>query len=244
MLTLHHADWLPWLLVAALLNGLFGFAAWRCGSVDSAGAAVGALLGLTIAFCQGLPGLLLVLFVGVGSGLTRLRYAEKAKLGAAEARCGRRGVANALANCGVAALCAALSRFGDSTLWEVAFAGALAAALADTTESELGMLLGRQAYLPPRFKPVTPGTEGAVSWAGTLCGALAAMVMAATAGLGTLGPLEQLAVAAGGFAATVLESFVGAGRQLNNHLLNTVTTATGAGLAALIAGLASGALGK
>lgn len=224
-------------LAANLLLGLIGHLA---GALDRAGAATGAVLGTLIWLGLGPAGWgLLALFVVAGSAMTRYGYAEKQARGHAEERGGRRGWRNAVANAGVAAACSLGAMLGGD-LWLAAAIGSLAAALADTTESELGSIIGRRAYLPPRFRPVPPGTEGAVSLAGSaagLCAALALAAAAAAAGL-VAWPLV-LPVGLAGFAATVVESLVAAGRRFGNHLLNLLTTALGAGFAAAAAWLLS-----
>lgn len=217
-------------LPANLLLGLIGLAA---GALDRAGAASGAVLGTLIWLGLGPAGWgLLALFVVAGSAMTRFGYAEKQARGHAEERGGRRGWRNAVANAGVAAACSFGALLGGEA-WLVAAIGSLAAALADTTESELGSIVGRRAYLPPRFAPAPPGTEGAVSLAGSACGLAAGLALAAAAAAAGLVPWPLvLPIGLAGFAATLVESLVAAGRRLDNHLLNLLTTALGALLAA------------
>ena len=47
-------------------------------------------------------------------------------------------------------------------------AAALSEAAADTTSSEVGQAFGKTARLVTTWSPVTPGTDGAVSLAGTM----------------------------------------------------------------------------
>jgi uncharacterized protein (TIGR00297 family) len=54
------------------------------------------------------------------------------------------------------------------------FVTAVAASLFDTAATELGQLLGKRAILLTSFHRVTPGTRGAVSFAGSAVGALGA----------------------------------------------------------------------
>ncbi|HXY18642.1 MAG TPA: DUF92 domain-containing protein [Gemmatimonadales bacterium] len=121
---------------------------------------------------------------------------------------GRRAVQVA-ANGGVAAAAALLSRTHPA--WTSAFAGALAAAAADTWSTEIG---GRSAR-PPRLvttgRPVAPGTSGAVSWLGSAGGAAGATFIAAAAALLALvRPVAAVGVAVGGVAGGLADSLLGA----------------------------------
>ncbi|MCC7493420.1 MAG: DUF92 domain-containing protein [Fimbriimonadaceae bacterium] len=221
------------------MNSALGLLGWRVGAITPSGVLAGAVYGLLIYLGAGpVAYAVLALLVVAGSGFTRLGYRRKVALGAAQERRGARTWRNATANCAVAAAAAVGSAVGWGDAWLAACLGALAAALADTTESELGMLAGRRAYLllPPRR--VAPGTEGAVSLEGSLLGWLAAALALAVACAGGLLPwaaLPLLATAA--WLGTVTESLLAGGRALNNELLNTVTTLTGAVLAGFASGL-------
>lgn len=61
-------------------------------------------------------------------------------------------------------------------LWLAAIAS-LATAAADTTGSEIGQLVGRQAFLPLTLRRVPVGTEGAISIEGTLAGLVAGVLV-------------------------------------------------------------------
>jgi uncharacterized membrane protein len=191
---------------ALAVNLALAVGAWRAGAIAASGALAGAAYGACVALGLGLPGYaVLAWFVVVGSGATWVGARRKPPHEPRSAR-------HATANCAVAAL-----------------VGALAAALADTIESELGVVWGRRAWLPTTWRSCPPGTEGAVSVAGTLLGLAAA---AATAGLGALVGLVPAAsvpaLAAAATAATGLESWLGARWTWSNEALNFVTTASGA----------------
>jgi len=125
---------------------------------------------------------------------------------------GRRRAVQVAANGGVAAACALLSR--GAPAWTAAFAGALAAAAADTWSTEIG---GRSRSVPRLITSgaaVPPGTSGGVTWMGTAGGAAGAVFVAAAAALlGLVGPLAALPVAAGGIAGTLADSLLGATLQ-------------------------------
>ncbi len=223
---------------ALAVNAALAMTALRAGAVSRSGAAAGTVYGLAVYLALDWRGYcVLATFVVAGSGFTRYGYGRKLGLGVAECRSGARTWRNATANCLVGAVCAQAAGLTGQEMWRVAFVGAFAAALADTTESELGVLLARRAYLPPRLRSVAPGTEGAVSPAGTAAGlaaALALAALAATLGLVTWPAAVPVALAA--VAATAVESLVAAGRELNNDALNLLTTLAGAVLAVAVAG--------
>ena len=218
-------------LAALAVTALFAALAYALGMVSRGGALGGLVVGTTIYYCLGPPGFAaLALFVVGGSLLTRLGYGRKRRAGTAEAGGGRRGAKNALANAGVATLCALLAALTSLD--------AFAAAFADTAESEVGLLYGREPRLITTMRMVPPGTDGAVSLPGTLAG-LAAAGLTAALGL-ALGLLEEpalmLLVALAAFLGTVVDSLVGAlAPRVGNELTNVLCTLVAAVLALILA---------
>ncbi len=202
------------------------------------GALGGFLVGTLIYVCLDWRGFaILALFVAGGSALTRIGYAAKQRAGTAEARRGRRGARNALANCGVAVVCAVLAAITPfAEAFTVAFAAALGAAFADTAESEVGQLSRRAPRLITTFKTVSPGADGAISAPGTAAGVLAAGATALLAfTLGMVGGAAAFAVWAAAFLGTVADSFVGAlVPRFGNELTNVICTLAAAFLALLL----------
>ena len=179
----------------------------------------------------------LALFVAGGSALTRIGYAAKRRAGTAEARRGRRGARNALANCGVAVICAVLAVVTPFPgAFTAAFAAALGAAFADTAESEVGHLSRRRPRLITSLKPVAPGSDGAISAPGTAAGITAAGVTSLLAlALGMVGGTAALVVWIAAFAGTVADSLVGAlAPRIGNELTNVICTLVAALLALLL----------
>ena len=125
---------------------------------------------------------------------------------------GRRTPVQVLANGGVAAAAALLSRLDP--VWLPACCGALAAAAADTWSTEIGARSPSTPRLVTTGLPVPPGTSGGVTWLGTLGGVAGAAVLAASAALlGLATPALAASIAAGGVAGGFADSLLGATLQ-------------------------------
>lgn len=217
------------ILVAVIGTGAFAALAFSLGMVSRSGALGGFLIGIVIFVSLGWRGFaVLALFVVGGSALTRLGYGRKRRLGKAEGRGGRRGVENALANCGVAVACALLSALTPYPgAFAAAFVAALGAAFADTAESEVGQLAAGSPRLITTLRRVQPGTDGAVSLPGTLAGFAAGLLTAALGlALGLVeGPGSAMVVALAAFAGTLADSLIGASApRAGNELTNVLCT--------------------
>ena len=223
------------LLVAIPITVLFAALAYALGMVSWSGAAGGAIVGALIYACLGPQGFaILALFVVGGSVLTRIGYGRKQGSGTAQESGGRRGAKNAIANCSVAVLCAILASVTGNAAFAAAFVASLGAAFADTAESEAGQLSGRWPRLVTTMRRVQPGTDGAVSFPGTLAGICAATLTAALGfWLGLVGSGgDAVLVALAAFLGTVTDSLIGAlYPRLGNELTNLVCTFVAAVLA-------------
>jgi uncharacterized protein (TIGR00297 family) len=218
------------LLTALLVTGAFAAFAYALGMISRSGALGGLLAGTTIYASLGPRAFaILALFVIGGSLLTRLGYGSKQRNGTAQEHGGRRGARNALANCAVATFCAILAAATGSEHSIAAFVASLGAAFADTAESEIGQLFSRTPRLITTLQKVPPGTDGAVSFPGTLAGVGAAGLTAILAlGLGMLEtPGSALVVAIAGLLGSIADSLIGdlsprAGNELTNVLCTLV----------------------
>ncbi len=227
-------------LPALAVNATAAALGWTSRTVTGGGAWAGFLIGTAVFVSAGWRGWwLLVIAFAAASAASRVGWARKTLLGIAEARGGRRGAANAVANTGLAALAAVLgvtTPYGEAA--RVAFVAALVAGASDTVASEIGKAWGSRTVRLTTFDRVSPGTPGAVSPEGTLAGVLSAAGLAAAAGL--LGLVPWAAVLAVVVAATVagfLEGVLAAAFEgpgiLDNDLLNLLNTASAAALALL-----------
>lgn len=100
----------------------------------------------------------------------------------------------------------------------IGYVASLATKLSDTFASEIGKAYGKRTFLITTFKPVPPGTEGAVSLEGTLAGVVGSILMAgAGVGLKLMGWNAVPLVLVAAFVATNVESLLGASLQNDQH---------------------------
>jgi len=225
---------------AVAVNLVLGGLAWWRGAVSRSGFVGGALIGtLILALGGGGAYLTLCAFFVVGTAATRLGYSRKARAGLAQEERGRRGSRHALANCATGTVLAVSMAFWPAIAPAVGLVAAFATAASDTLGSEIGQLYGRRPYLPTTFRPVPPGTEGAVSLEGTLAGVLGSTALGALGwASGMFPPLGIGVVVIAAFVGTTVESYVGAiwGREarIGNEAMNFLNTLVGAAVAVLI----------
>ena len=113
-------------------------------------------------------GYLLLGFFISSSLLSRLFKRRKANLEEKFSKGSQRDAGQVFANGGIAGLFVILHVLMPEALWPwLGFAGALAAANADTWATELGVLSRAAPRLITTGKTVEPGTSGGVSWTGT-----------------------------------------------------------------------------
>jgi uncharacterized protein (TIGR00297 family) len=191
-----------------------------------------------------LPGL--ALFV-VAFAATRFRRGQKEKSGLAESRRGR-GASQVAANMGAAAIAAlalppplwlAFHSYGYTMTVPILLAplvAGLAEAAGDTVSSEVGQAIGGDPILIISLKRVSPGTDGAISFAGTAAGCVAAAVIVLAA-VPTLHLDYRQAIVAwiAGILGFLTDTLIGATLErrgwLNNDAVNFLSTAIAAGLA-------------
>ena len=198
------------------------------GGVITAVLTLAPLPGMSSWYHSALPALL-ALFV-LTFAATRFGRGKKQQLGVAEDKRGR-NAAQVAANLGVAGLGAAvaLTHPLPDMLYAVVVVAALAEATADTLASELGEVLGGPPLLVTTLRRVTPGTDGAISLAGTVAGTggaiLVVLVAVSTLGL-RLG--DALAAGLGAVGGLFVDSLLGATAErrgwLNNDAVNFLST--------------------
>ena len=200
---------------------------------------------------------LMVAYFILGSAVTRVRLAQKEAAGIAEARSGARGPGNVWGSALVAAICAlgfwllkvletqeALQTnqvspwfFQALPLVLLAYVASISTKLADTCGTEIGKAYGQRTFLITTLKPVPPGTEGAVSWEGTLAGVVGSVLLAGLAwSLGLITQQQQIGMLVcvlAAFIATTIESLIGATAEdrlpwLTHDVVNVLNTLIGA----------------
>ena len=237
-------EFLRTLATSAVINLAISVVAGGLRIVRPSGVLAGFVFGTVVLAFGGAPAYaLLWLFFGAGTLATRFGRRRKEAIGKAEAAGGRRGAANVLANVTVPAFFVAAAALSpaDAASFRLAVAAAFATALMDTAGTELGQAIRSATVLLPDFRRVAPGTDGAVSIAGTSAGLLGALLVGTGATLaGWIAPVGIPVVVLAATVGTVVESLLGrdgaAWRISNGHVLNFVNTLAGAGTALLVSG--------
>lgn len=235
---------LSWRGMALAINLVFAAGALSARLVSVGGAAGGLVIGTLLLIHGGIDFYLLLLtFFTLCAIATRIGFHEKSLMGCAQDNKGRRGAKHALANCLVPVLAAlgyGLTEGAD--LWfALLYCGSVATAFSDTISSELGQLLGRSPFMPGTFHLTSPGTPGAISVEGTLCGMAAAALLAGLAALMQTIPLDAApAVMIGAWIGFYAESYIAArwmeeGVEISNEWLNLLNTAIGGLLTIILA---------
>ena len=173
-----------------------------------------------------------VIYLFLGSLVTKIGYKFKNEKGIAEKRGGKRGPENVWGSAATGLFFAIMVKlnFTNLVFYKIGFAASFAAKLADTFGSEIGKRFGRNTYLITSFRKVERGTEGGISLEGTAASALGAIFMSLIMFILNIisTKYQFLIVAISGFLATISESFIGAKFQdkykLSNELVNSIQT--------------------
>ncbi len=219
---------------AFVINIVLIFFAQRLPLLTRSGWVHAGALGTILWGCLGLLGWLSVVsYLLLGSLVTRLGFAHKQKAGLAEDRGGRRGPENLWGSAATGALlCLLISlELAPKTILLVGFAASFAAKLADTFGSEIGKRWGGRTVLITSFRPVAPGTDGAISLEGTFASGLGSLLMTfvmVSLFYESLGIFAFL-IFLSGLVSTLVESLFGAFFQgkynfLTNEFVNFLQT--------------------
>lgn len=224
---------------------LLGYVSFALDTASLPGMLTGVLLGLlTIVLGDYGWFVILIAFFGIGGLASKYHYDQKVNRGIAQENDGQRGTGNVLANSLVALIAvlgAAASHQIDisEAVFFFAFAGAVAAALADTLSSEIGGLYDNPRLITT-LEVVEPGTDGAVTWQGEVVGLGGAGIIAliALAGFDGVGPAGAGAIVLAGLAGMTVDSILGAtieDRYCGNQGVNFLATLAAAIVGALLA---------
>jgi uncharacterized protein (TIGR00297 family) len=228
------------LVIGAAFAGAIALFAWRAHALTRSGAIAAFAVG-TLTYASGTVGFTLVLlaFFLPSVALSRVGRARKREL-IDVGKLGARDALQVLANGGVATGCAVAWAFTHDPRWAFAFAGAYAAATADTWGTEIGTLAKRQPHSILTLRPVATGLSGGITLPGTLAeiagalwiGLIGIIGIALAYVLGTFDVgfsvskapaavmvqvLALVALPLGGIAGATLDSVLGAAAQELRH---------------------------
>jgi len=235
------------LALAIGATAVLGYVAFALGAASIPGMLTGVLLVFLTTVLGGYGQVaMLVAFFAVGGLSTKLGYERKVDRGVEQPNNGARDTGNVLANSLVALVAVLAAPVGTElgvpeAVFHYAFAGAVAAALADTLSSEVGALYDRPRLITT-LEPVPPGTNGAVTWQGTVAGVAGAALVAVVALTAGVGPAGVLLVVAAGTVGMTVDSILGStleGWLLDNQGVNFLATL----VAALVAAFAAATTG-
>ncbi|GAC1299623.1 MAG: DUF92 domain-containing protein [Vulcanimicrobiaceae bacterium] len=200
--------------IGAIAAAAIAFTAYRFRSLDLGGALAAVVVGTVTYGALGPAGAAILLAFFVTSvALSRVGRARKRIALVDVAKTGTRDAAQVLANGGVATLCALLAH-AVAPRYALAFAGAFAAATADTWATEIGTLVRRAPRSILTLKPIATGLSGGVTFAGTLAEIAGASAIAAVArATGTVDLHGAVSIALGGIAGALADSILGASVQ-------------------------------
>jgi len=227
--------------IAAGVTLIFAILGRFVRGVSVSGAIAGWIVSFAI-FAGAGPGAFaaLILVFGITWLSTRVGYRHKLKLGTAEKKDGRTAL-QVLANLAVAGVCAtAYALLGRNAAFLAALAAALSEAAADTVSSELGQATSDHARLITNWQKVPAGTDGGITWLGTLAGVATAILISLACFVAGVIPAHWIVIpAAAGTAGMLADSYLGAllerRKLLNNDGVNLVSTAIAAVLGFFLA---------
>jgi uncharacterized protein (TIGR00297 family) len=168
--------------------------------------------------------------------VTRLGYRRKLKLGTAERKDGR-NAAQVLANLATAGACAAVyGLVWPKSVLLLAVSASLSEAAADTVSSEIGQVSSDKARLITNWREVPAGTDGGITWLGSLTGLVAALLVSVVSYFVGLIPQSWIVISLlAAVVGVIFDSLLGATlerrRVLNNDAVNFLGTLVAAAIA-------------
>ena len=207
-----------------------GLAGYLTRAFDCSGLLAGVALGTLITYAFGWGGFLVVLgFVALGSGTTRIGFSRKSARGISEPGEGRRTWRNAMANLAVPAFGALVALVSPAAVLQMFFTASVATAAFDTVASEMGKAFGGRALTLRNMKLKEAGVPGGITLVGTLSGALAAVAIALVAlAFDLVSPWLVGYVVLSAFLASAAESLLKSAIGLSStHAANVVNTLLG-----------------
>ena len=206
-------------IVLAILV-IFSILSIKKKSLDREGVLIGNIIGLLFYIIGGLQKFLVIaLFFVVADACTRLSRKNRAVSHE------KRTTGNILGNSGAAFIALLINS-------EIAFFGAVAAALADTLSSEIGLLSKSKPRLITSLEKVEAGTDGGVTLLGLIASVAGAAIIGAIYFYWTGNMLVLPVIILAGFIGSIADSFFGALFEtkgvLNNAEVNFLGSLAGA----------------
>ena len=230
------------------ISAIFGLIVWRMRAGTLGAALTGAAITASLMFSTTqMPygtswlhgGLMPLLAMFILTFLaTRVGKAKKERIGTGEGKRGRTA-SQVAANIGLAAIVSipffwnVFRAVPDPSILMLFAVTALAEAAADTVSSEIGQVFGGTPRMILTFKQVAPGTDGGITFKGTLAGVVAAAFVSAVGmGLAGMRGTALLALISGLTLAAafglIVDSILGATLEragwLNNDAVNFLST--------------------
>ncbi len=231
-----------YLLQALVFSFVLGYLAYKARIADISAMLSATLLGVVIIISSNIRWLFILLaFFLLGSLFTRYKYDYKLARGIAEGKGGVRGYKNVFSN-SLAGLTVAVA-YGifpvHGLVLLAGYLGSVATACGDTLASEIGETYKGEPRMITTFKKTRPGTDGAISNLGEAAAFFGAFAIAILAFFLIRNDfILMVAVAAGGFIGTNIDSVFGATLQqkgyLSNNGVNLFATTSGAIIAGIV----------
>lgn len=208
-------------ITGMILGALVALLSYRLKFLTASGAVSTFLLATVIFGFGGIKWTIPILtFFILSSILSKIGKTTKARYALIFEKGSQRDYAQVYANGGIAGiLMISFVLFPAQEIY-LYFLGALAAAMADTWATEIGVLVGQKPRLITTFQKVPAGTSGGITLAG-LGGALLGATLISLSGIwlyhiGTSRnlPIVFIAVILGGFLGSIIDSFLGATVQI------------------------------
>jgi uncharacterized protein (TIGR00297 family) len=216
-----------WITLIIILTGAIVSAAVR--KLTPQAAVTGAVLGWII-YKGGDPEgiVMLAAFFILGTAATSWGKRHKQSVQANAGHQSRRTTGQVFANAGVAALCGlgAILFPSQKSLFQLAIAGSLSSAMADTLSSELGMVYGKRCFNILTWKPDQKGQDGVISIEGTSIGVAGSAIIALIAHRHHW--IIILAGTIGNLADSLLGALFERKGLISNNTVNFLNTLTGA----------------
>jgi uncharacterized protein (TIGR00297 family) len=223
-----------WLILFFIITGAIASVALN--KLTTTAAIAGGLLGWVIYAGGGYTGLsLLAAFFILGTAATSWGKRSKLSVHTNAGHQSRRTTGQVFANAGVAALAGlgAILFPAHQPLLQLALAGSLSSATADTLSSELGMVYGRKYINILTGKPDLRGNDGVISLEGTLIG------IAGSIAIALISHQHFLIIVMAGTIGNLADSLLGALFErkglITNNTVNFLNTLIAAASAALLA---------